>query len=79
LLAYLCVPKNINLIDNHLFGGSFLPSILVNTNPRHPATISPSLVLNRTELIEIPTEHYKLNPRHRATLKPPIMKVLKIR
>jgi len=27
LLAYPCVPKIINLIDNRLFGGSFLPSI----------------------------------------------------
>jgi len=53
LLAYSFVPKTINLIDNRLFGGSFLPSILVTTNPRHLATISPSLVLNRTELTEI--------------------------
>ena len=54
LLAYPCVPKIINLIDNRPFVSSFLQSILVTTNSRHPATISPSLVLNRTELIEIP-------------------------
>jgi len=53
LLAHPCIPKIINLIDNRLFGGSFLPSILVTTNSRHPAIISPSLVLNRIELTEI--------------------------
>jgi len=55
------------LIDNHLFVGSFLPSILLTTNPRHPATISPSLELNRTELIEIPylsAGHYNPFLRH---------------
>jgi len=62
MLAYSCVPEIINLIENHLFGGIFLPSILVTTNPCYPATISPSLVLNRTELIEIPylsAGHYR--------------------
>jgi len=67
LLAYPCVPKIINLIDNRLFGGSFLPSILVTTNPRYPATISPSLVLNRVELVEIPC----LSAGHYTSFLPP--------
>jgi len=56
------VLKSLILIDNRLFGCSFLPSILVTTYPRYPATISPSLVLNRIELVEITylsAGHYK--------------------
>jgi hypothetical protein len=51
------------LIDNRLFSGSFLPSLLVTTNPRYAATISPSLVLSPIELVEITylsAGHYKL-------------------